>query len=236
MGNHDLATLVLWAQSNARDPLVHKMTPGLDERRIAAWHAEQLRVGLSDERVQQLRNLPTWTVAHDGVYAAHGAILSEDSADPVNISGASSYLRYGSPGCDLTLDTIRNLSSSADSLPWLVIVGHTHVPTLAHTAWKKPRQWRWRESIELPFNQSTPISLGDLDGQIVLLCPGSVGQPRQAGDDRRAAYAILDLEQRAVWFRRVEYNVGETLAAMVPPPQEILGLRQLLQDWLSSDR
>ncbi|WP_435177533.1 metallophosphoesterase family protein [Halorussus sp. AFM4] len=39
----------------------------------------------------------------------------------------------------------------------------------------------------------------------VVLNPGSVGQPRDG--DPRAAYAVLDLEDRSVDLRRVEYDV-----------------------------
>jgi predicted phosphodiesterase len=41
-----------------------------------------------------------------------------------------------------------------------------------------------------------------------LLNPGSVGQPRDG--DPRAAYAVLDLEQRVAEFQRVEYDVAGT--------------------------
>ena len=227
MGNHDLAGLSFWNGADSSDAQVRRMTPGLDEQRVAAWHAEQLREGMLDERVQQLQDAPTWTIAYKGVYAAHGAILSMNPKDPKNISGRGSYMHFDSPGRNLTLDTILDLCGSEGSLPWLVVVGHTHVPTLADAGWKKPRRWTWREIIELPFNEPEPVSLADLDGEVVILCPGSVGQPRRSPGDPRAAYAILDLKRRTVWFRRVAYNVGETLAAMVPPPREILGLREL---------
>jgi len=41
-----------------------------------------------------------------------------------------------------------------------------------------------------------------------LLNPGSVGQPRDGNPD--AAYAVLDLAERAVTFRRVPYDVADT--------------------------
>ena len=48
----------------------------------------------------------------------------------------------------------------------------------------------------------------DLDGARWLLNPGSVGQPRDG--DARAAYLVLDLEQRVAEFHRVEYDVAGT--------------------------
>ena len=53
-----------------------------------------------------------------------------------------------------------------------------------------------------------------------LLNPGSVGQPRDG--DPRAAWLMLDLDQRSATFHRVEYPIGKTQAEMrehgLPPP------------------
>jgi predicted phosphodiesterase len=46
-----------------------------------------------------------------------------------------------------------------------------------------------------------------------LLNPGSVGQPRD--NDPRAAYVLLDLDARRAQFRRVEYEVEKTQAAIL---------------------
>ncbi len=46
----------------------------------------------------------------------------------------------------------------------------------------------------------------------VVVNPGSVGQPRDG--DPRAAYAVLDLDERRVEERRVEYDVDEVVAAI----------------------
>jgi predicted phosphodiesterase len=47
----------------------------------------------------------------------------------------------------------------------------------------------------------------DLSGRW-LLNPGSVGQPRDG--DARAAWLLLDLDERRAWFRRSEYDVERT--------------------------
>jgi predicted phosphodiesterase len=46
-----------------------------------------------------------------------------------------------------------------------------------------------------------------------LLNPGSVGQPRDG--DPRAAYLVLDVDDRRATFRRVEYAIAETQAEIV---------------------
>jgi diadenosine tetraphosphatase ApaH/serine/threonine PP2A family protein phosphatase len=48
----------------------------------------------------------------------------------------------------------------------------------------------------------------DLRGRRALLNPGSVGQPRDG--DPRAAYLVLDLDERTAGFRRVEYDIERT--------------------------
>ena len=50
-----------------------------------------------------------------------------------------------------------------------------------------------------------------LDGRR-LLNPGSVGQPRDG--DPRAAWMLLDLEERFAEFRRVPYSIQRTQAEM----------------------
>lgn len=43
----------------------------------------------------------------------------------------------------------------------------------------------------------------------IVLNPGSVGQPRDG--DRRAAYAVVDLDERRVDLRRVEYDIDAVI-------------------------
>jgi diadenosine tetraphosphatase ApaH/serine/threonine PP2A family protein phosphatase len=50
----------------------------------------------------------------------------------------------------------------------------------------------------------------DLRGLRALLNPGSVGQPRDG--DPRAAYLVLDLDERTASFRRAEYDIERTQA------------------------
>jgi len=77
--------------------------------------------------------------------------------------------------------------------------GHTHKAAVAS-----------RERGVYPIRTSRRVRLGRTE--VCLVNPGSVGQPR----DRTplAGYAIYDDETRIVYFRRVEYAVAETQAAV----------------------
>ena len=95
------------------------------------------------------------------------------------------------------------LTSSA-----LVLVGHSHV-ALALTI----------DSHEVAGGLAPDGTEFRLSGRW-LLNPGSVGQPRDG--DPRAAWLLLDLEQRFASFRRVQYPIAATQNEMreagLPPP------------------
>jgi len=78
------------------------------------------------------------------------------------------------------------------------------------------------------MNETTPSGLKKIDADVILLGhthyqfkrelpktkylvinPGSVGQPRDG--DRRAAYAILILDESKIILKRVKYNVENVL-------------------------
>jgi diadenosine tetraphosphatase ApaH/serine/threonine PP2A family protein phosphatase len=83
------------------------------------------------------------------------------------------------------------------------LVGHTHVPVVFRQV-----------------EENGPVKLAQPeDGEIVRLAdarlimnPGSVGQPRDGNP--QAAYAILDLEQGTLEFRRIDYPIAVTQDAM----------------------
>jgi diadenosine tetraphosphatase ApaH/serine/threonine PP2A family protein phosphatase len=79
--------------------------------------------------------------------------------------------------------------------------GHTHVPV----AWVAAP-----DRIVLVHAQNE-LRL-ELEPHRTLLNPGSVGQPRDG--DPRAAYLVLDLEDRMVTWHRVAYDVGPVQAAI----------------------
>ena len=86
-------------------------------------------------------------------------------------------------------------ASMAAASQELVVVGHSHVAL----------HYRVSDGMLLPAGDDTQLGLS---GDRWLLNPGSVGQPRDT--DPRAAWMLLDLENRRVSFRRVEYDVAET--------------------------
>ena len=83
----------------------------------------------------------------------------------------------------------------------IVIVGHSHVPLAMILE-------NGRASGGLaPGGHEVDLGLGRW-----LLNPGSVGQPRD--NDPRAAYLMLDLDERRARFCRIEYPVEKTQAAI----------------------
>lgn len=84
-------------------------------------------------------------------------------------------------------------------------VGHTHTPVIFQLAWQE-----FGEYCELiPPTLDGPIPLGK---QRLIMNPGSVGQPRDG--DRRASYALLDLEHLTIEYRRIPYPIDETQRRM----------------------
>lgn len=81
----------------------------------------------------------------------------------------------------------------------LVLVGHSHIPIALRL-----------EDGALAGGLARGGSDLDLGEGRWLLNPGAVGQPRDG--DPRAAYLLLDLEQRHAHFRRVPYDVEATQA------------------------
>ena len=79
----------------------------------------------------------------------------------------------------------------------LVLVGHSHVALqIAATT----------DDVEGGLARAgTVVDFGDTP---TVLNPGSVGQPRDG--DPRAAYLLLDIDERRAEFRRVEYDIART--------------------------
>ena len=58
----------------------------------------------------------------------------------------------------------------------------------------------------------THVQAHEVYDEGVVMNPGSVGQPRDG--DPKAAYAVLDLEEMAVYERRVDYDTGAVIRAV----------------------
>lgn len=95
----------------------------------------------------------------------------------------------------LVQDELRKLRGMDPAPIVCLLHGHTHFTSFAHLN---------------PFGELKLKSIkykkeASLEDGSYLICPGSVGQPRDG--DPRAAYALLDPEKRTVEFRRVEYDI-----------------------------
>lgn len=94
-------------------------------------------------------------------------------------------------------------------LPQVQWLGHTHVPLLINATPSGDR-------FEFDIKQIVPDMPYVLDSNLMLINPGSVGQPRDL--DRRASYAILDTDVQTVTFRRVEYDWQTTVGKLYELP------------------
>ena len=79
-------------------------------------------------------------------------------------------------------------------------VGHSHIALAFHRPEGQPAQGSTRQGGDV-------LDLGSGEW---LLNPGGTGQPRDG--DPRAAWLLLDLEQRVAEFRRVDYDIARTQA------------------------
>lgn len=101
--------------------------------------------------------------------------------------------------------------------PVVLFCGHTHFPMWLF--WS-PETGPRVQSIK--YKEAMPLGKG-----LMIINPGSVGQPRDG--DRRAAYLLLDPAARTVEFRRVEYPVEETTAALWADPAYTDEVRERLE-------
>ena len=107
---------------------------------------------------------------------------------------------HGSPRnaiWEYVLDAEAIQASFAHTSAPVVLIGHSHIPILAHL-----------EDGQVHAAHAPEGTDGKLDDGRLLLNPGSVGQPRDG--DPRAAWLLLDLDAGTASFRRVEYAVEKT--------------------------
>lgn len=106
--------------------------------------------------------------------------------------------------------------------------GHTHVPTLVRARSGNDGLF------EIEPEWIEPERAYRLDDRIMLVNPGSVGQPRDGC--RSAAYAILDSHAGTITFRRVAYDwtrTADDLNAAGYPDQLVARLRDAGQSSLT---
>lgn len=99
------------------------------------------------------------------------------------------------------IDSIKAAQKVFSSLPpdvTTLFVGHSHIPMVFVEA---------AEGIRI-LNYDSP-KLPRLREFRMIINVGSVGQPRDG--DPRACYVMVDTEKSIFWYRRVEYDVEETI-------------------------
>jgi predicted phosphodiesterase len=119
------------------------------------------------------------------------------TALPPRIEQDGFTLVHGSPR-DPTWEYVYSVSIARANMSRFTtshcLVGHTHVPLVYRQVGGRIEPW-------LPADGSTM----ELDDRRTLINPGSVGQPRDG--DRRACGMLIDTDQMAVEWRRVEYPI-----------------------------
>jgi predicted phosphodiesterase len=126
-----------------------------------------------------------------------GASIEWLRAQPERRAEGDFTLVHGS-AIDPTWEYVTSTSVAGESLAAISTMhglnGHTHVPIAFNLR-------RDRVGMIDP-EPGVPLSL---DGQRLLLNPGSVGQPRDG--DSRASYLVLDFEARSATWNRVIYDI-----------------------------
>jgi predicted phosphodiesterase len=173
-----------------------KVASGLDDASdfnpMARSAAHWTREALTPETLDYLRNLPAGPlIVDETIEICHGSPLDEDLYVVADVDAARSIAVSRTPVC---------------------LFGHTHVALGARLDGES------RLEIEAP--QGHPEFAMSIEaGSKYLINPGSVGQPRDG--DSRAAYAIVDLERKAVTLYRVAYPIEaaqkKILDAGLPP-------------------
>lgn len=129
--------------------------------------------------------------------------LSKEVREPFTLAHASP--RH--PVWEYIIDPV----TAAENFDWFdtpyCFVGHTHVPVIFEERSNSLREIQMRPPQYTQTNDPFPLG-----AERLIINPGSVGQPRDS--DPRAAYALLDTEKLACYFKRVAYPVHITQRRM----------------------
>ena len=173
--------------------------------RVRALPQLKCLVGNHDKAV--LGEIPITTFNAD---ARASIAWTQDTISPDNLnylralpeteSGGDFMLAHGSPRQPVW-EYILDRFIAQENFPYVTtpycLVGHTHMPVIYQQVNGMVR--------EEPPNYREPRLL---NGERLIINPGSVGQPRDSNPD--AAYALLDTNA-AVWeYGRIAYDIGET--------------------------
>jgi predicted phosphodiesterase len=163
------------------------ITDAHDFNRFARLATVWTREQLDPENLSFLLRLPSGPIALDGFQLVHGSPSDEDE-----------YLF----GRESALPALRNLSLQ------VAFFGHTHLQGGFLLTFKGG----FARLQDFEAEDGCALVLPLEDGTRYLINPGSVGQPRDG--DWRAAFAILDQEQKQVEYYRVSYDVSKTQQKM----------------------
>lgn len=152
-------------------------------REAIAW----TRANLGEEALAYLRGLPRQLIAEDRYIAIHGSFLNADHY-------------HGYITGSVLLSNFEALLARPE-WPRVAFCGHTHLPMCG-----------WLEAQISHHNPLLRTVEWPASARVVLINPGSVGQPRD--HDPRAAAAIIDLERRQVIPVRSDYDLERTAAAI----------------------
>ena len=167
---------------------------------LAKSGIEHARAELSSEDLEFLASLPATFTMGTQVFGVHDS--------PIPTEKSMHYLR--------------NKLDAAHAFHWVehsvALVGHTHVPACFVTAFQQDDVLTARDVENMPIARRMLGPSQENRGAFVgsaafelprfgraIVNPGSIGQPRDG--DARASYAILDLEEFTIEFRRIAYDL-----------------------------
>jgi predicted phosphodiesterase len=168
-------------------------------------------------------------LAKAGIEHARAQLTSADMAElerlPMSFTMGSEVLGvHDSPEpSEHGMNYLRTRSDAARAFRWvehsIALIGHTHVPACFATVAEAEREvateqvsaFQVARKLLGPGQQNRGAFVASAKFELprfgrVIVNPGSVGQPRDG--DARASYAILDLEEQTVEFRRVSYDLA----------------------------
>ena len=144
------------------------------------------RERLSPENFKYLQNLPAGPVTINGFSIIHGALHDED---------------------EYVFGPAQAVEGLLDAPSPVIFFGHTHIQGGFALRDNQVTVENVKPGVEKQF-----FTLRIESGTSYLLNPGSVGQPRDG--DPRAAFAIADLENQAVEFWRIPYDIEAVQSRM----------------------
>ena len=195
IGNHD-ATLLKLLNDEINDGagqsiLLHRKL--LNDANLLQWCREKWTLKKMNPKRIKDSEFDAWLV--------HGSLAIVSPHDPINL-----YLFpwVSRDGVDYGREALKSLSKTGkSSQTQLLFHGHTHIP-YARGVDKETHKLSYLSI----YYQDHPLELDKFDQ--LLICPGSVGLPRNPDPEPHAAYGILDTTARTFQFRRVVYDAEPT--------------------------